>query len=410
MAYVRGHQSGFDELGRGGRAPTGATASAAVSSAAPRTTRAARPIITARAARWPSPTRPIRTPATSRFSRRRANSGFARVPPMGLQRRRGRSTAPASIRRTSTTAAATRRPTPFLAPALSRPNLVVWPEARRPPVRSSRAGARRASKSFAQGVARHRPRAPRGHARRRRDRVAEDPDALGHRTGRRAACARHRRRARSPGVGANLHDHPRVSVRWHSRAAAAASTCRPGSSRRRCHDVAGSPPDLQFYVGRGLDDVEPFVTLTVALTRPAAAADCAALGRSAARRDHGQLLQRRADLDALVEGVRLARPLPAAAPTTRCAARLRLHPRTPTRPADIRAFIRATADTIFHPAGTCRMGGDARRRRPAAGARRRRPSRRRRLDHADGRQLPMQCRLRDDRRKRVDLIHGTGGH
>jgi choline dehydrogenase len=28
--------------------------------------------------------------------------------------------------------------------------------------------------------------------------------------------------------------------------------------------------------------------------------------------------------------------------------------------ADIRAFIRRAADTIFHPVGTCRMGADAR--------------------------------------------------
>ena len=30
-----------------------------------------------------------------------------------------------------------------------------------------------------------------------------------------------------------------------------------------------------------------------------------------------------------------------------------------TSPADFRAFIRRAADTIFHPAGTCRMGLDA---------------------------------------------------
>jgi len=63
-----------------------------------------------------------------------------------------------------------------------------------------------------------------------------------------------------------------------------------------------------------------------------------------------------ADLDALVEGVRLARSLAA----TRAYAAIRgaaVDPPDELRTADeLRSYIRRTTDTIFHPVGTCRMG------------------------------------------------------
>ena len=61
----------------------------------------------------------------------------------------------------------------------------------------------------------------------------------------------------------------------------------------------------------------------------------------------------------MVEGVRLAQSLAAA----RAYEPLRGAPVDPDASirtdADVRAFIRRTADTIFHPAGTCRMGTGA---------------------------------------------------
>src|SRR5213078_3565403 len=75
-----------------------------------------------------------------------------------------------------------------------------------------------------------------------------------------------------PAVGANLHDHPKVSLRWASRRPLAPSTVSAGlftrSSRSKGTGAAATPPDLQFYVGRGLDAVDQFVTLTVALSHP----------------------------------------------------------------------------------------------------------------------------------------------
>ena len=62
------------------------------------------------------------------------------------------------------------------------------------------------------------------------------------------------------------------------------------------------------------------------------------------------------DLDALVEGARLAQALA----HTRAYDALRGAPSDPDgsvrTAADLRAFVRRSADTIFHPVGTCRMG------------------------------------------------------
>ena len=62
------------------------------------------------------------------------------------------------------------------------------------------------------------------------------------------------------------------------------------------------------------------------------------------------------DVDAAVEGVRLARAIA----HTRGYERLRGAAADPLEtdasPEQVRAFIRRTASTIYHPGGTCRMG------------------------------------------------------
>jgi choline dehydrogenase len=161
-----------------------------------------------------------------------------------------------------------------------------------------------------------------------------------------------------PGVGANLHDHPRVSVRWASRQPLPASAVTAGLFAYSERGRALEPPDLHFYVGRGLAAVDQVITMTVALGQP---------------RSRGSLRLRSADplaapviranyfgdptdLDALLDGVRLAQSLAAA----RAFAALRGAPTDPDAsartPDDLRAFVRRTADTMFHPVGTCRMG------------------------------------------------------
>ena len=169
----------------------------------------------------------------------------------------------------------------------------------------------------------------------------------------------------APDVGAHLHDHPRVSLRWaseqplpgssvsagllvHSRAA-------PGAPPT---EAATTAPDLQFYIGRGLDVVDEFITLTIALSGPRSRGSIRL--RSANPDDmpiiRAGYFSEPADLEALLAGVRLARSLA----DTKAYAGLRgaaIDPAADVQSADaLRAHIRRTADTIFHPVGTCRMG------------------------------------------------------
>ena len=162
----------------------------------------------------------------------------------------------------------------------------------------------------------------------------------------------------APAVGANLQDHPRVSVRWASRVPLAPSTVSAGlltGSRGRAQPT---PPDLQFYVGRGLTEVDRFVTLTLAMTQPASRGQVTlrSADPEAAPVIDARYFSEPGDLDALVAGVRLARTFAA----TRAFAPLVGAPVAPAETSDaapaIRAFILATSGTMFHPVGTCRMG------------------------------------------------------
>jgi choline dehydrogenase len=161
-----------------------------------------------------------------------------------------------------------------------------------------------------------------------------------------------------PGVGANLQDHPRVAVRWAARQPLAASSVSAGLFTSSSRAGSARPPDLQFYVGRGLDTPDPFVTLTVALSAPASRG--AVTLRSADPLAAPQILPNYfaepADLDAMIEGVLLAQALGGASPFAAIrGAATEPDDRVRTR-AELRDYVRRTADTIFHASGTCRMG------------------------------------------------------
>jgi choline dehydrogenase len=66
-----------------------------------------------------------------------------------------------------------------------------------------------------------------------------------------------------------------------------------------------------------------------------------------------------ADLDHLVAGVQLAREIAATAPLAELLGPERFPGPGVTTPDEIRASVRASCNTIFHPTGTCRMGTDA---------------------------------------------------
>jgi choline dehydrogenase len=250
--------------------------------------------------------------------------------------------------------------TAYLAPVLSRPNLTVWPETRL--LRLTSSGRRVTGVEASRGKSVERVTAARevivaaG--------VIESPKILMLS----GIGPADELRAHGieivvdlPDVGANLHDHPRVSLRWASRQPLPPSTVSAGLFTYSQRGATARPPDIQFYVGRGLDAVDQFVTLTVALSQP---------------RSRGMVRLRSADplaapaitpgyfsaeedLDALVEGARLAIALA----QTRPYDALRGAPAEPDASvktaADLRAFVRRTADTIFHPVGSCRMGSDS---------------------------------------------------
>jgi choline dehydrogenase len=249
--------------------------------------------------------------------------------------------------------------TAFLAPALSRPNLVVWPNSvvlrlafsgrRATGVDISRAGATTRALAIREIVL--------------AAGTIETPKIL-MLSGVGPADALRRQQiavvADRPGVGGNLHDHPKVSLRWTAGRPFAPSKVSAGLLTS---SGQAGPPDIQFYVGRGLDAVDPFVTLTVALSQPRSRGlvRLRSADPSAAPIIEANYFREPADLEALLKGAQLAQSLAGA----RAYAGLRGDavdaPPAGASLDDLRAFIRRTADTIFHPVGTCRMGksGDA---------------------------------------------------
>ena len=163
------------------------------------------------------------------------------------------------------------------------------------------------------------------------------------------------------GVGANLQDHLKVSLRWRGRHTLPPSMTTAGLFVKSGRAHANDAPDLQFYVGRGVDQPDPFVTLTFALQRPRSRGDVrlASSDPLAAPRIRPQYLSEQDDVDALLAGVALTRALGETEPLRELwSEELLPGPGLRTR-AQLESFVRETADTIFHPAGTCRMGNDA---------------------------------------------------
>jgi choline dehydrogenase len=154
-----------------------------------------------------------------------------------------------------------------------------------------------------------------------------------------------------PGVGANLQDHLKLSVRWKGK------TTLPGSNV-----VAGlftsssrEEGDLQVMVGRGLDQADDFVTITVSHLKPRSrgAVTLAAADPDAVPRIRMNYLSDPHDVEVLLEGVALARRLG----ESRTYDHLRAEGIEPgVSIQDVAQFARQKADSIYHAAGTCRMG------------------------------------------------------
>jgi choline dehydrogenase-like flavoprotein len=195
--------------------------------------------------------------------------------------------------------------------------------------------------------------------------------------------------ADSPGVGANLSDHPVVTAMWatprtpglweestpvtlarwrlrHSGPLTSNVAEAGGFSRTRPSLAA---PDLQWHVlpapfeQNGLGDPKTrAISLLVALVGVGSRGRIWL--RSADPRHKPAIdpayLSDGTDIEPLVEGIRMAREFAATGPLARaCTSELSPGPDVRTD-AQVREFIRRDLGTLFHPVGTCAMGGDSR--------------------------------------------------
>jgi len=163
------------------------------------------------------------------------------------------------------------------------------------------------------------------------------------------------------GVGGNFHDHLKLSIRSQGRTVLPGSTVTAGLfawSNGPDGGAGGGSPDLQFYVGRGVDQSDRFVTITVSHVTPRSRGSIR-LGSADPLSPpliQGNYLQDPEDGAALVRGVRMVRRLAASSAYEGLRAEELDPGPSVTSDADILAFARRSADTIFHAVGTCRMG------------------------------------------------------
>lgn len=161
-----------------------------------------------------------------------------------------------------------------------------------------------------------------------------------------------------PGVGRNFQDHLKLSIRWAGKTELPGSTVTAGMFTRSDPSNWADPPDLQFYVGRGTETPDKFVTITVSLVWPKSRGDVRLRSADplAAPIIRANYLQEQADVYALVRGVHLARWFGEADAYAPLKGDEILPGAAVRSDAEIAAFVRRDSDTIYHGAGTCKMG------------------------------------------------------
>jgi choline dehydrogenase len=195
--------------------------------------------------------------------------------------------------------------------------------------------------------------------------------------------------ADSPGVGANLYDHPVVPAIWPTprvpglpEKIGAASMMRwrmahKGPLTTNVAEAGGfarsdpelPAPDLQWHVlpvpyeNQGLGDPGRRA-LSVLVTLVSVGSKGRIWLRSADPRHKPAIdpayLSDPADIEPLVAGIRMAREFAAAGPMAKiCKGELAPGDGMRTE-SELRDFVRANLGTLFHPVGTCAMGGDSR--------------------------------------------------
>jgi choline dehydrogenase len=126
----------------------------------------------------------------------------------------------------------------------------------------------------------------------------------------------------------------------------------------------GDPPDLQFYIGDGIDAPDRFITITAALVHPKSRGSVRLRSADPLAKPIiiANYLNEDADVKALVRGVRTARWF-AEADSYQDLKADEIAPGAAAKSdADLAAFARRQSHTIYNGAGTCKMG-------PAADAR-----------------------------------------
>jgi choline dehydrogenase len=161
-----------------------------------------------------------------------------------------------------------------------------------------------------------------------------------------------------PGVGQNFQDHLKLSIRWNGKTELPGSTVTAGLFTPSNADERGTPPNLQFYVGRGVDTPDRFVTITVSLVHAKSRGEVRLRSADplAAPVIRGNYLQEASDVATLVQGVKLARVFGEADAYQPLIADEMLPGPAMKSDADLATFVRRDSDTIYHGAGTCRMG------------------------------------------------------
>jgi choline dehydrogenase len=162
------------------------------------------------------------------------------------------------------------------------------------------------------------------------------------------------------GVGKNFQDHLKLSIRWNGKTELPGSTVTAGMFVRSDPAVYGDPPDLQFYVGRGVETPDRFITITVSLVFPKSRGEVTLRSADplAPPIIRANYLQEQADVNALVRGVKLARYFGEADSYADLKGDELLPGPAAKSDADLAAFARRDSDTIYHGAGTCKMGPD----------------------------------------------------
>jgi choline dehydrogenase len=136
------------------------------------------------------------------------------------------------------------------------------------------------------------------------------------------------------------------------------STVTAGMFLRSNPGNYADPPDLQFYVGRGVETPDRFITITVSLVFPKSRGEVMLRTADplAAPIIRANYLQEQADVDALVRGVKLARWFGEADAYADLKGEEMLPGSAMKNDSELAVFARRDSDTIYHGAGTCKMG------------------------------------------------------